>query len=87
MMLLGPRITIVIWWLAGMERWESAFASFWVPFLGFFFLPWTTLVFVVVAPSGSVVGVDWLFLTLAFLGDLASYSSGAYGNRERLSGS
>ena len=85
LMLLGPRITILIWWPLNMGRWEAAFDSFWLPFLGFLIAPWTTLMYVAVAPTGSVVGVDWFFLGLAFVADVAGYSGGAYGNRHRFS--
>jgi hypothetical protein len=30
-----------------------------------------------------LVGIDWIFLGFAFLVDIASYSGGAYGNRDR----
>ena len=39
MLFAGPRVAIILWWLVSMERWESAFDSFIVPFLGFIFLP------------------------------------------------
>ncbi len=75
---------MLIWWPLAMDRWKSAFDSFWLPFIGFLIAPWTTLMFVAVAPTGSIVGIDWFFLGIAFLADLGSYSGGAYGNRDRL---
>ncbi len=81
--LIGPRAAILVWWLLDMARWESAFNSFWVPLLGFIFLPWTTLMFVIVAPTGDLVGFDWVWLALAFVLDIAMYSGSAYGNRNR----
>lgn len=81
---VGPRLTIAVWWLAAMDRWEAAFDSFLLPFLGFLFLPWTTLMYVVVAPSGRVSGFDWFFLGIAVLVDIAGYSGSAYGNRDRI---
>jgi hypothetical protein len=80
---LGPRFGIVLWWLINPNRWDAAFDTFFWPFLGFLFLPWTTLMFVAVAPFGNVSGWDWAWLALAFLGDLASYSNG-YVNRRRM---
>jgi len=53
--------------------------------LGSIFLPWTTLMYVIVAPMG-VIGFDWLWLGLAFIADLASYGGGGWGNRDRLRG-
>jgi hypothetical protein len=86
LVLVGPRLTIVLWWLLAMDRWQAAFDSFWLPFLGFLFFPWTTLMYVIVAPTGTVSGWDWVFLGFAAFADLGSYSGGAYGNRERISG-
>jgi hypothetical protein len=79
----GPRMAIILWWLFAMERWESAFDSFIVPFLGFFLLPWTTLMYVAVAPTGDVSGIDWFWLAIAFIADLMACGGGAYGNKDR----
>jgi hypothetical protein len=83
LVLLGPRIAIIVWGLAQPVRWEATFDTFVWPLLGFVFLPWSTLMYVGVAPNG-VVGWDWFWLILAFITDLASYSGGAYGNRGRI---
>jgi hypothetical protein len=86
LVLLGPRTGIVLWWLADRSRWDSAWDNFIVPVLGFLFLPWTTLMFVAVAPFGNVAGWDWLWLALALVVDLGSYGGGGYGNRGRIPG-
>jgi len=83
MVLVGPRLGIVVWGLAQPARWELAFDTFVWPLLGFVFLPWTTLMYVAVATTG-VNGLDWLWIGIAVLIDIASYSGGAYGNRERI---
>jgi hypothetical protein len=83
LVLLGPRIAIIVWGLAQPARWEATFDTFVWPLLGFVFLPWTTLMYVGVAPGG-VTGWDWFWMILAVLADLASYSGGAYGNRDRI---
>jgi hypothetical protein len=84
LVLLGPRAAIFLWWLASPARWELAFDSFVVPFAGFVLLPWTTLMWVVVAPSG-VHSFDYLWLGLALLIDLGSYAGGS-GVRSRQRG-
>ena len=80
----GPRLAILIWWLIQPVRWQLAFSNFNMPFLwgllGFLFLPWTTIMFVLVAPGG-VVGFDWIWLGLGLLADIAAYSSSAYEGR------
>jgi hypothetical protein len=86
MLLLGPRVAIFFWWLFEPGRWDSAFDTWVWPVLGFIFLPWTTLMFVAVAPFGNVAGTDWLWLSLAFAGDMVSYIGNGYSNRSRVPG-
>jgi hypothetical protein len=91
LVLLGPRIVGVFWWIFQPLRWESAFSSFfgggnlwWLwPVLGIVFLPWTTIMYVIVAPGG-IASWDWLWLGLMLVADIASYSGGA--GRKRLPG-
>ncbi len=86
LVLLGPRVAGVIWWLARPAQWSLAFAGSWLwPLLGLVFLPWLTLMYVLVSPGG-ITGFDWVWLGLALVADIASYSGGAYGNRDRIPG-
>jgi hypothetical protein len=85
LVLFGPRLGILVWWLFQPGRWNQAFESFLWPILGFLFLPWTTLMYVVVFPGG-VTGFDWIWLGLGLLADISSYTGGAYGNRDRVPG-
>ena len=81
LLVLGPRAVIVVWWILAPLLWSATFGTFLLPFLGFLFLPWTTLMYVLVAPGG-LVGLDYLWLALALLADLASHAgSGVYGRR------
>jgi hypothetical protein len=86
LLLAGPRAAILIWWLINPDRWDNAFDTFIWPLLGFIFLPWTTLMFVIVAPFGNVVGWDWFWLALAFFIDISVWGSSGYGNRDRIPG-
>ena len=84
LVLLGPRVAGAIWWLVQPVRWQTAFNGSWLwPVLGLVFVPWLTLMYVLVAPGG-IVGFDWVWLGLALVGDIGSYSGGGYGNRKRL---
>ena len=83
-LLLGPRVAILFWWLVEPSRWSSAFSTFLWPLIGFFVVPWTTLMFVAVAPFGNVSGWDWFWLGLSLVVDLSSWSSGGYYNRNRI---
>lgn len=80
----GPRLAFLVYWLfpAGQLRINLVFNTFIWPLLGLIFLPWTTLMYVLIFPIG---GFDWLWLGIALLLDIASYGGGAY-NRRRVPG-
>ncbi|HMN26799.1 MAG TPA: hypothetical protein PKE45_01500 [Caldilineaceae bacterium] len=82
---LGPRAAIIVWWLVDPVRWQTTFNTFFWPLLGFLFLPWSTLMYVLVAPMG-VNGWDFLWLGLAVVADISMYLGGGYGNRDRVPG-
>ncbi len=73
---LGPRAGILVWWLLQPARWNAAFQGFLMPLLGFIFVPWTTMMYVLVFPGG-VTGFDWLWLGLGLLADIAWWSGAA----------
>jgi hypothetical protein len=80
---IGPRAAILVWWLVQPARWQLAFGNnFLLPLLGFLFLPWLTLAYVLVAPGG-IVGLDWLILGLGLLIDLGQWSGSGYRHRGR----
>jgi hypothetical protein len=89
LVLLGPRFFGMFWWIFQPLRWQAAFSNFtgglwWIwPVLGLVFLPWTTIMFVIVSPGG-VVGWDWLWVGLMVVGDIASYTGGL--GRKRVPG-
>jgi len=78
---LGPRAGILIWWLINPLRWQLAFTNIIWGILGFIFLPWTTLFYVIVFPGG-IVGFDWIWLGLGLFFDIASYTGGAWRRRD-----
>ncbi|HEX5139754.1 MAG TPA: hypothetical protein VFX19_02315 [Dehalococcoidia bacterium] len=84
LILTGPRVGIVLWWLINPGRWDRAFDTFVWPVLGFIFLPWTTLMFVAVAPTGHVANYDWIWLGIAFFTDVMSVAMSGFNNRQRL---
>ena len=86
LLLIGPRLAILVWWLVDTARFTLAFSSeawpfrlpfpSWVwPLLGVLFVPWTTLAYLVVFPGG-VTGLDWIWLGLGFLIDVGAHSRG-----------
>jgi hypothetical protein len=78
--LIGPRVALI-----GMAIFSDvlkrAFDGVLLPLIGFFILPWTTLTYAFVWNTGTheVRGVEWFFVVLAFLADLASYGGGVRG--------
>jgi hypothetical protein len=63
---------------------SRAFDSWFVPLLGFFLLPWTTLAYAVMwSSSNRVDGFEWFIVILAFAIDLGSYSRGRSERRAR----
>lgn len=81
LMTLGPRFGILVWWLADQPRWEAAFSNFFWAFAGFIFVPWTTIMYVLVAPTGKITGFDWLWLALGLMADIGSYVGSGYERR------
>ncbi|HWB70356.1 MAG TPA: hypothetical protein VG518_10305 [Solirubrobacterales bacterium] len=80
--LISPRLALFALWLFS-DLLSRAFDSWFVPFLGFFLLPWTTLAYAAMwASSDRVYGFEWFIVILAFVIDLGSY---ARSSRERAS--
>jgi hypothetical protein len=72
---LSPRLALFAIFLFS-DLLSRAFDSWFVPFLGFFLLPWTTLAYAVMwASSNRVYGFEWFIVILAFFFDVGSYAS------------
>ena len=82
--LISPRLALFAIWLFS-DLLSRAFDSWFVPFLGFFLLPWTTLAYAVMWTSGTneVTGFEWFIVVLAFLIDISSWSQSGRLNRSR----
>ena len=63
-------------------RWGQTFDTFLWPFLGFLFLPWTTLMYVLVYPAG-INGFDYVWLGFGIAFDVFSWAGGGWTNRNR----
>lgn len=86
LLLLGARAVDIVWWILQPTRWDLAFSSWLWPVLGIIFVPWTTMLYVIVAPGG-VNGIDWLWIALGVVIDVMFWSGGAWKNRDRVPGS
>jgi hypothetical protein len=79
MFFFGPRLAFLVYWLIAPLRVTTVFNTFIWPLLGLIFLPWTTLMYVLIFP---IVSFDWLWLGLALLADIAGYAAGAARRRD-----
>ena len=79
------RIMLLFAWLARPAMMNAAFSSFIIPCLGFLFLPFTTLMYVfLIQGVGGIQGLDWLWLFLAVVLDIASVAGAGAANRNRI---
>ena len=81
---ISPRLALFAIWLFS-DLLDRAFDGFLVPLLGFFLLPWTTLLYAAMWDNGTngVHGIEWAFVILGFVFDLAAYSGGSRSRRRR----
>ena len=78
-----PRVALVIVWLTT-DLVDRAFGPWILPLLGLFFLPFTTLVYVLAySPVIHLGNGRWLWVALAFVFELAGYGGTARTNRGR----
>jgi hypothetical protein len=84
--LVAPRLaTLFLWLFTNLVT--RAFASVLFPLLGIIFLPFTTLVYVLVyAPGRGVTGLGWVCVIVAFFMDFGTYGGAGYSDRKRLPG-
>ncbi len=79
-----PRLGVLFLWLFT-PLVNRAFDSIVVPILGIVFLPFTTLVYVLVwSPLVGVSSWGWVWVVLAFFFDLGAYAGSAFGSRRRV---
>jgi len=83
-----PRIGTLIIWLARPNLFSQAFGGSWLwPILGIIFLPFTTLIYVILwSPAIGLTSWDWVWLVFAVVIDVGHWGSTAYYNRSRIPG-
>ena len=74
---ISPRLAIIVVAIFS-DILSRAYDSWFLPLIGFFILPWTTLAYAVMWDVGTreVTGFEWFVVVLAFLCDLGSYAGG-----------
>ena len=80
--LISPRLALFFIWLFS-DLLDRAFDEWWLPLLGFFLLPWTTLAYAVMYSAGTneVTGFEWFIVGLAFIFDISSWANSGRLNR------
>jgi hypothetical protein len=79
-----PRLAVLFIWIARPQYFTAAFGGFFLwPFLGILFLPFTTLMYVLLwTPGVGLTGFDWLWLGIAFAIDLGSLGTNYWTHRD-----
>jgi hypothetical protein len=78
-----PRVALLLMWVFT-PLVNRAFDTFVGPLLGLAFLPFTTIMYVLLYP---VFGWAWLWVGLGLVLDIGTYAGSAYRNRAQLQGS
>ena len=81
--LISPRLALIVMAIFS-DMLSRAFDSWFLPLIGFFLLPWTTLAYAVMWDVGTrdVHGFEWFIVGLAFLFDLGSWFGGERARRD-----
>ena len=73
-----PRLALFILWIARPARIDAAFDTFLLPLLGIIFLPFATLIYVLLYTTGrGLTGWDWFWVAVAGLFDIGHWAAGA----------
>lgn len=79
----SPRLAVFLVWLFT-DRMGVAFDRGWMGFVGFLFLPWTTLAWTFCyAPVKGVSGFGWIIVVFALITDLGTYGGSSQMKRRR----
>jgi len=81
LLLVGPRLAFLVFWLIKPDQIQQAFNGWFGPVMGVIFLPWTTLLWVIVYGPNGVDGFSWFVVGIGLAADILSYTSGAYKRR------
>jgi len=81
-----PRLALLIVWIARPALVGAAFNTFLLPLLGIIFLPFATLIYVILyTPGVGLTGFEWLWVLLAALFDIGHWAA-SYTQRNQIPG-
>ncbi len=84
---ISPRFVVILFWLARPVQFDAAFGGPIIPILGIIFLPFTTLMYVILqTPGVGLNGSDWLWVGLALVLDLSHSAAVATDKRNTYGG-
>jgi hypothetical protein len=71
----APRIMLILAWIFS-DRWDVVWQGNWiVPLLGIIFLPYTTVMYLLVwTPGIGLTGFDWIWIILGVLLDVMKWA-------------
>jgi hypothetical protein len=79
--LLSPRLALFLLW-AFTNYVDRAFSGWFLPLVGLFVAPWTTLFYVLGdAPAGPVHVAGWIMVAIGVVLDLSSWGQAAQNRR------
>jgi hypothetical protein len=64
---------------------QLTFGNFLWPLLGLVFVPWTTLMYVIVYPGG-INWFDWIWIGLALAVDIGTYAGNVRARQQQMAG-
>ncbi|NIK59242.1 hypothetical protein [Kribbella shirazensis] len=70
-----PRFALLIVWIARPRLVDEAFDGWFWPLLGLVFLPFATLMYVILHTGGGLTGFDWFWVFFAGILDLAHWGA------------
>ena len=80
-----PRIMLILAWIFS-DRWNIVWQGDWFwPLLGIIFLPFTTIMYMLVWTPTGIAGWDWMWIILGVFLDLMKWGQVA-ANRNRIPG-
>ncbi|TCC07829.1 hypothetical protein [Kribbella soli] len=71
-----PRFALLILWIARPKFVDEAFDGWFWPLLGIIFLPFATLMYVVLHTGGGLHGFDWGWIIFAGILDIVHWGAG-----------
>ena len=81
----APRIILVLAWIFG-DRWDRVWDGNWIlPLLGIVFLPYTTVMYLLIWSPAGISGFDWVWLFLGVMLDAMKWAQIAQ-NRKGIPG-